>query len=122
MPISIGERTNIQDGTIIHGTYQIAETKIGNNVTIGHKCVLHGCEIEDLCLIGMGSIIMDNVTVKKGSFVAAGSLLPPGKVYESGMMIMGSPAKVVRPLNEKEKQFLQQSANNYLKYLEWYQV
>lgn len=120
MPIEIGDYTNIQDGTVIHGTFQKADVKIGNYVTVGHKAMLHGCHIGDEAFIGMGAILLDGSKVAPRSFLAAGSLLPQGKETESGFMYMGSPAKKVRPLNEDELKFLRQSANNYFLYKSWY--
>ena len=120
MPITIGDESNIQDGTIIHGTYKQAEAIIGNKVTIGHKCVLHGCKIDDLVLVGMGSVVMDNVHVEKNCFIGAGSVLTQNKHFPAGSLILGSPAKVVRPLNQKELDFLPQSAKNYIEYKSWY--
>ena len=120
MPILIGDKSNIQDGTVIHGTYKQAQAEIGHQVTVGHKCVLHGCKIDDLVLVGMGSVVMDNVHVGKNCFIGAGSLLTQNSKFPEGSLILGSPAKVVRPLNEKELAFLPQSAQNYLDYSEWY--
>ncbi len=120
MPISIGHETNIQDGTIIHGTFKQAQAVIANQVTIGHKCVLHGCRIDDLVLVGMGSVLMDNVHIEKNCIVGAGSLVTQNSHFPEGSLIMGSPARVVRPLNEKELKFLPQSAKNYIEYKSWY--
>lgn len=120
MPITIGDESNIQDGTIIHGTWKQAEAIIGNKVTVGHKCVLHGCKIDDLVLVGMGSVVMDNVHVEKNCFIGAGSVLTQNKHFPEGSLIMGSPARVVRPLKQKELDFLPQSAKNYIEYKSWY--
>ena len=120
-PIEIGDFTNIQDGTVIHGTYKKHDTKIGNYVTVGHKVMLHGCEIGDEAFVGMGSILMDGSKMAERSFLAAGSLLPEGKSTESGWLYMGSPAKKIRPLREEELEFLRQSADNYSVYKSWYQ-
>lgn len=120
MPITIGDETNIQDGSVLHGTYNKAELKIGHRVTVGHKVVLHGCEIGDLCLIGMGAIIMDNAKIPPRCIVGAGALVTENSEFEEGQLIIGSPAKAKRPLTEKELAFLDKSADNYLKYKEWY--
>ena len=120
MPIKIGKKTNVQDGSVIHGTFKKAAATIGNEVSIGHSVILHGCTINDLCLIGMGSTIMDGVVVESECFVGAGSLLTEGKVFPRGSMIMGRPAKVVRELNPEELAFLRKSAQNYLDYQKWY--
>lgn len=119
-PIIVGENTNIQDGTVIHCTYKKHSVTIGDRVTVGHKCMLHGCEIGDEAFIGMGAILLDGVKVAPRSFIAAGSLLTQGQETESGFMYMGSPAKKVRALKEKELEFLTQSAENYQLYKSWY--
>lgn len=119
-PIVIGDFTNIQDGTVIHGTYQKYSTHIGSYVTIGHKVMLHGCTIGDEAFVGMGSILLDGSEMAPRSFLAAGSLLTERAKTESGWLYMGSPAKKVRLLKEEELKFLRQSANNYLFYKTWY--
>ncbi|MCB1825042.1 MAG: gamma carbonic anhydrase family protein [Candidatus Competibacteraceae bacterium] len=117
--IRIGARTSIQDGTVIHVTHDSRfcpggqPTLIGNDVTVGHKVILHACTIEDYCLIGMGSIVMDKAVVRSRVTIGAGSVVPPGKVLESGFLYVGSPVKPVRPLNERELEFLEYSAQNY---------
>ncbi len=113
--IRIGEGTNIQDGSVIHVTGGTHPTTIGNMVTIGHNVTLHGCKIEDLCLIGMGAVILDGATVEKHAFVAAGCLVTPGKTVPSGTLYAGSPGKVMRELTPKEIEFFQTSADNYIK-------
>ncbi|MCH2535336.1 MAG: gamma carbonic anhydrase family protein [Bdellovibrionales bacterium] len=120
MPITIGDETNIQDGSVLHGTYNKAELKIGKRVTVGHKVVLHGCEIGDKCLIGMGAIIMDNAKIPAKCIVGAGALVTENSEFEEGQLILGSPARAKRPLTEKELAFLDISADNYLKYKQWY--
>jgi carbonic anhydrase/acetyltransferase-like protein (isoleucine patch superfamily) len=111
--VRIGAGTNIQDNTVIHVTDGGDPTIIGDNVTVGHSAVLHACTIEDQCLIGMGAVILDGVTISKGSLVAAGSVVPPGKSFPQHSLIMGSPAKVKRSLNEKEIADLKESADHY---------
>lgn len=118
--ITIGKRTNIQDGTVIHGTYGKWEVKVGDDVTVGHKAMLHGCEVGDQAFIGMGCILLDGSKMAPRSFLAAGSLLPEGKETKSGWLYMGRPAKAVRELRKEELEFLSQSAKNYLMYSEWY--
>ena len=119
--ICIGAGTNVQDSSVLHvshkSSWDPAGTPliIGSNVTIGHKVILHGCTIEDECLIGMGSIIMDKVIVQKHVLVGAGSLVPEGKVLESGYLYLGSPAKRVRKLTDKELEHFLYSANHYIK-------
>ncbi|HCB14009.1 MAG TPA: gamma carbonic anhydrase family protein [Gammaproteobacteria bacterium] len=117
--IRIGARTSIQDGTIIHVTHDSRfcpggqPTLIGNDVTVGHKVILHACTIEDFCLIGMGAIVMDKAVVRSRVTIGAGSVVPPGKVLESGFLYVGSPVKQIRPLTERELEFLEYSAQNY---------
>lgn len=121
-PIRIGDETNIQDGTVIHGTFNKAFAVIGNRVTVGHSVVLHGCRIDDLCLIGMGCIIMDNAHIGARNIVGAGSLVTENsKFIDEGWLILGRPAKPVRPLKPEELAFLNKSAENYLLYKSWYQ-
>lgn len=121
-PITIGDETNIQDGTVIHGTFKKAFAKIGRRVTVGHQVILHGCTIGDVCLIGMGAVIMDNAFIPPRSFVGAGSLVTENfRHEEEGWLILGRPAKAVRKLRPEELAFLEQSADNYLKYKDWYQ-
>ena len=120
MPIFVGDETNIQDNTVVHGTHKKCGAVIGNQVTIGHSVILHGCKIGDLVLIGMGTIIMDEAEVPSRSMVAAGSLITEGAKFPAGHLILGRPAKAVRPLNEKELAFLAQSAQNYMDYTKWY--
>jgi len=119
--IRIGDRTNVQDGSVLHITHAGKYNPdgfpltIGADVTIGHNVVLHGCTVGDRCLIGMGAIIMDGVVVESQVIIGAGTLIPPGKVLESGHLYVGSPAKQVRPLTEEEKTFIDYSAGTYLK-------
>lgn len=113
-PIKIGDRTNVQDLSMLHVTNGIP-LLIGNNVSLGHRVMLHSCVIEDNCLIGMGSIILDNAVIGKNSLVAAGSVVPPNKVYPPGSFIVGSPAVVKRSLGEKE---LEMYGNHYKIYLD----
>lgn len=121
-PIRIGDETNIQDGTVIHGTFNKAFASIGNRVTIGHSVVLHGCQIGDLCLIGMGTIIMDLAKIPARSIVGAGSLVTENFEHtEEGWLILGRPAKAVRKLKPEEAAFLNKSADNYLLYKTWYE-
>jgi len=121
-PIIVGDESNIQDGSVIHGTFKKAFAVIGNRVTIGHSVVLHGCRIDDLCLIGMGSIIMDNAHIGTRNIVGAGSLVTEDACFtDEGWLIIGRPAKAVRQLKPEEMAFLSQSADNYLKYKSWYQ-
>jgi carbonic anhydrase/acetyltransferase-like protein (isoleucine patch superfamily) len=112
--IRVGFRTNIQDNAVVHVTRQTGPTNIGSDVTIGHSAVIHACTIEDNCLIGMGAVILDGARIRKNSLVAAGSIVSPGKDFPPGSLIMGSPAKLARPLSEKEIAGLQDSADHYV--------
>jgi len=119
--ITIGARSNIQDGCILHVTHDSEyapggfSLTVGDDVTVGHNVVLHACIVEDLCLIGMGSVVLDGALVQSGAMVGAGSLVPPNKVLEGGYMWLGSPVKKVRELSDKEKSFLKYSAQQYVK-------
>jgi len=118
--IVIGKRTNVQDGTVLHVTRKSEHNPTGNplaigdDVTIGHKCMLHGCSLGNRILVGMGAIIMDGVVIQDDVFIAAGALVPPNKVLESGFLYVGNPCKQARPLKESETNFLKQSALNYV--------
>lgn len=118
--IRIGARTNAQDGSVIHVTNGRYPTEIGDDVTVGHNATIHGCTIGNLCLIGMGAVIMDGVTIGERSIIAAGALVPPGKTFPAGSLIKGNPAKVSRELTEKEINFLKVSVQNYLEYKSHY--
>lgn len=119
--IKVGDRSNIQDGTVIHGTYKKCGTVVGKGVTVGHSVILHGTEIGDQCLIGMGSILMDQSYIAPRCVVGAGSLVTEGSRFEQeGMLILGRPAKAVRLLKPEELKFLEQSEKNYLMYKSWY--
>lgn len=118
--IRIGDRTNVQDGTVLHVTRVSTKNPkgfpllIGEDVTIGHKCMLHGCTLKDRILVGMGAIIMDGAIVESDVFVGAGALVPPNKTLESGYLYVGSPVKQARKLNDDEIAFLKTSATNYV--------
>lgn len=112
--IRIGKRTNIQDNSIIHVTTDIAPTIIGNGITIGHGAIIHGCTIKDNCLIGMGSIIMDEVVINEGSMIAAGALIPPRTIVPKNTLMVGSPAKPIRKLRTIEKNEIFERAQHYI--------
>lgn len=120
MPITVGRETNIQDGSVLHGTFGKFGCEIGDRVTIGHSVVLHGCKIGTRCLIGMGSIVMDGAEIGEFSVVGAGSLVTEGKKFPPRSLIVGRPAVFKRTLDEDELKFLEQSADNYLLYKTWY--
>lgn len=121
--IKIGKNTSIQDLSMIHVTHYTKEDKsdgnqtyIGDNVTVGHKVMLHGCTIGNACLIGMSSTILDGAIIGQESLVGAGSLVTQNKIFPPRSLIMGSPAKVIRELSDKEVESLYQSAKNYVKF------
>jgi carbonic anhydrase/acetyltransferase-like protein (isoleucine patch superfamily) len=118
--IHVGDRTNIQDGACIHCTFQKNPTVIGKNVSIAHLAVIHGCVIEDDCLIGMGAIIMDRAVIGAGSLVAAGALISPGTIIPKRSLVVGSPAKVVRQVTEEEFQSFSATTQRYLEYTKGY--
>ncbi|USE36659.1 gamma carbonic anhydrase family protein [Endozoicomonas sp. SCSIO W0465] len=119
--ICIGARTSIQDGSVLHITHASDfnpsgyPLTIGDDVTVGHKAVLHGCTINSRCLIGIGAIILDGAVVEEEVIVAAGCLVPPGKRLESGFVYKGNPAQKTREISEKERSFFKYTAGNYVK-------
>ncbi|MBL4845555.1 MAG: gamma carbonic anhydrase family protein [Planctomycetes bacterium] len=113
-PIRIGAETSIQDGSVVHMTTGLSEVSIGKRVTVGHKVILHGCVVEDECLIGMGAIVLDNARIGRGSLVGAGALVLQNLVVPPGSLVLGSPAKVVRPVNEKEQAMIEQGWHEYV--------
>jgi len=118
--ITIGEGTNIQDGAILHVSHAGKFSPnghpltIGKSVTVGHRAVIHACSIGDYCLVGIGSIIMDDASLDPYVILGAGALVPPGKHLEGGYLYVGSPAKVMRPLSRHEKTYLEYSAEHYV--------
>ena len=118
--ITIGDNTNIQDGAVIHCTYQKAKTVIGSNVSIAHNAIVHGCTIEDNVLIGMGAIVMDDAVVGSNSVIAAGAVVLSGTIIESGSIYAGMPAKKIKEISEEMKAVIQRTARNYPMYAEWF--
>lgn len=118
--IRIGNRTNIQDGAILHCTYKKFSLTIGSNVSIGHGAIVHGCVIEDNVLIGMGAKVLDGAVIRKNSIIAAGAVVLPNTEVPEGSLYAGNPATFKKQLDEKAIAFLQQSADNYVMYKEWY--
>lgn len=118
--ISIGANSNIQDGTVLHVTRKTKQNPTGNplvigeDVTVGHKCMLHGCTLGSRILVGMGAIIMDGAIIEDDVFIGAGSLVPPNKILVSGYLYVGNPVKQIRKLKESEANFLKQSSQNYV--------
>lgn len=117
--IRIGNKVNVQDGAVIHATYQKYSTTIGNNVSIGHNAVVHGCTICDNVLIGMGSIVMDGCVVESHSIIAAGAVLTSHTHVEAGSIYAGVPARKVKTLSEEQRQAIEKTADNYVKYASW---
>jgi carbonic anhydrase/acetyltransferase-like protein (isoleucine patch superfamily) len=118
--ITIGNNSNIQDGAVIHCTFQKSKTVIGNNVSIAHTAVVHGCTIEDNVLVGMGAIVMDDAVIGKGSVIAAGAVVLPGTKIESGTIYAGMPAKYVKDVGPEMIAVIERTAKNYPMYAEWY--
>ena len=118
--ITIGNNTNIQDGAVIHGTYQKSKTVIGNNVSIAHNAVVHGCTIEDNVLIGIGAIVLDDAVIGTGSVIAAGAIILPKTKVEPGSVYAGVPAKKVKEIGGEMKEVLVRTAKNYPMYAEWF--
>lgn len=111
-PIHVGEGTNVQDNAVFHGAEGFPLT-VGDHVTVGHGAIVHGCTVDDCCLIGMGAILLDGCVIGAGSIVGAGALVTQNKVIPPGSLVMGSPAKVVRPLRRDELEHLAESAAQY---------
>jgi carbonic anhydrase/acetyltransferase-like protein (isoleucine patch superfamily) len=119
--ITIGNKVNIQDGAIIHCTYQKHPTIIGNNVSIGHNAIVHGCTIQDNVLIGMGAIVMDNCIIESNSIIAAGAVVTQNTVVKSGSIYAGVPAKKVKDIDESDfAGEIERISNNYVMYSSWY--
>ncbi|MBD8487605.1 gamma carbonic anhydrase family protein [Echinicola sp. CAU 1574] len=119
--IRIGSRTNIQDGAIIHCTYQKAGTYIGNNVSIAHNAIVHGCTIHDNVLIGMNAVVMDNAVVHSGAVIAAGAIVLAGTIVEENSIYAGIPAKKVKDTGDEMLEVIKRTAKNYPMYSKWYQ-
>lgn len=114
MPIRIGARTSVQDGTVVHVTSGKFGTTIGSDCTIGHGAIIHACIVEDFCLIGMGSILLDGARIGRGSLVGAGALVTPGTDIPPNSLVLGSPAKVKRPVNAQEREQIEYGAAHYV--------
>lgn len=119
--IRLGDKVNVQDGAVLHATYQKTKTIIGNNVSIGHNAIVHGCTIHDDVLIGMGAIVMDNAVVHSNSIIAAGAVVLEGTVVEAGSIYAGVPAKKVKNISEELiNGEIHRIANNYIQYAGWF--
>jgi carbonic anhydrase/acetyltransferase-like protein (isoleucine patch superfamily) len=119
--ILVGDYTNIQDGAVIHCTYQKANTVIGNYVSIGHNAIVHGCRVDDGVLIGMGAIVMDGAHVGANAIVAAGAVVLEGTMIKPGMLYAGVPAKAVKEVGAEMKERIRKTAENYVMYSEWFE-
>ena len=120
--ITIGNKVNIQDGAVIHCTYQKAKTVIGNNVSIGHNAIVHGCTLEDNVVVGMGAIVMDHAVVEKNSVIAAGAVVLENTIVEAGSIYAGVPARKVKSVSpELFKDMNERIANNYTMYKKWFE-
>jgi carbonic anhydrase/acetyltransferase-like protein (isoleucine patch superfamily) len=113
-PIVIGERTSIQDGSVIHMTRDLSSVTVGDRVTVGHSVILHGCTVEDECLVGMGAIILDNAVIERGSIVGAGALVPAGRRVAAGTLVVGNPCRVLRPCSDKDRELIEFSWREYV--------
>lgn len=118
--IQIGNRTNIQDNATIHGTYELAPTIIGDDVSVGHNAIVHGCTLEDQVLIGMGAMVLDGAVVKTGAIVAAGAVVLENTVVEENTIYAGVPARRIKDVEGKNREMLMRIANNYIKYAGWF--
>ncbi len=112
--IKIGNRTNIQDNSVVHVTTAVSPTKIGSGVTVGHGAIIHGCTIEDDCLIGMGAILMDDAVIGAGSLIGAGALIPPNMIISENSLVVGSPGKVVREVKDVEREMILERPQEYI--------
>ncbi|MGY5850131.1 gamma carbonic anhydrase family protein [Salegentibacter sp. F14] len=118
--IRIGDRTNIQDGAVIHCTFEKADTRIGNDVSIGHNAIVHGCQVKDHALIGMGAIVMDKAVVGEHCIIAAGAVVLENTICEPGHIYAGTPARKVKSLSPDQIKNLEQTARNYIMYSSWF--
>ena len=118
--IRIGNKVNIQDGAVIHCTYQKAKTIIGNGCSIGHNAIVHGCTLEEHVLVGMGAIVMDHAIVQKNSIVAAGAVVLENSIVESGYVYAGVPAKKIKPISDEQKKLLDELPDRYVMYTSWH--
>lgn len=119
--IVIGDNSNIQDGAVIHCTYQKTKTIIGKNVSIAHNAIVHGCTIEDNVLVGMGAILMDGVVVESGSIIAAGAIVTQNTRIPAGSIYAGNPAKLLKMVSAEASEVFMRTANNYVMYAQWFQ-
>ncbi|RZK55888.1 MAG: gamma carbonic anhydrase family protein [Pedobacter sp.] len=118
--ITIGNDSNIQDGAVIHATYLKAATHIGNRVSVGHNAIVHGCEVKDHVLIGMGAILMDYAVIEEYCIIAAGSVVLENTICETGYLYAGTPAKRIKPITDEQRALLNKLPDNYIMYSGWF--
>jgi carbonic anhydrase/acetyltransferase-like protein (isoleucine patch superfamily) len=118
--ITIGNDSNIQDGAVIHATYLKASTHIGNRVSVGHNAIVHGCEIKDHVLIGMGAIVMDHAVVEEYCIIAASAVVLENTICESGYLYAGTPARKIKPITDEQRALLNKLPDNYMMYSDWF--
>lgn len=118
--ITFGDRCNVQDGAVIHCTYQRTKTTIGNNVSIAHNAIVHGCTIEDKVLVGMGAIIMDGAVIGTRSIIAAGAIVTQNTVVPPGSIYAGNPARFLKAVSDEQGEVFMRTANNYVMYADWF--
>ncbi|MFI5451485.1 gamma carbonic anhydrase family protein [Pedobacter sp. UC225_61] len=118
--ITIGNDSNIQDGAVIHATYLKASTHIGNRVSVGHNAIVHGCEVKDHVLIGMGAIVMDHAIVEEYCIIAANTVVLENTICESGYLYAGTPAKKIKPITDEQRALLNRLPDNYIMYSDWF--
>ncbi len=118
--IRLGDRVNVQDGAVIHCTYERYATTIGHDVSIAHNAVVHGCTLKDRVLVGMGAIVMDGAVVGSGSIIAAGAIVTPNTVVPPGSIYAGNPARFLKPVSPEQAEIFLRTANNYVMYAGWY--
>lgn len=113
-PITIGAKSSIQDGAVLHNTEGHSVTNVGDRVTVGHKAILHGCTVEQDCIIGMGAIILDNAVIERNCIVGAGAVIPPGKRVEAGSVVVGNPMRLLRACNTHDLSWIEHSWKEYV--------
>lgn len=118
--ITLGDRCNVQDGAVIHCTYQKFATSIGGYVSIAHNAVVHGCTIEDRVLIGMGAIVMDGAVIGTGSIIAAGAIITQNTIVPPGSIYAGNPARLLKPVSPEQAEIFMRTADNYVLYAGWF--
>ncbi|MBE7411532.1 MAG: gamma carbonic anhydrase family protein [Leptospiraceae bacterium] len=118
--ITIGENVNIQDMSVVHVARDKFPTIIGDNVSIGHRAIVHGCVLQKFSFVGMGAMLMDGVELGEYSFIAAGTLIPPGKKIPPGVLVMGSPGKIIRDITDEDREIITRTASNYSRYKDNY--